>query len=78
LETSLDLEIFRNRGFQPGRVDLEIFRNRGFQPGRAIPDIVKLLERCHGGTRWAHGYGAQGTREWVRDTRRWRRTLNDR
>ena len=45
---------------------------------RVIPDMIKLLERCHGGTRWAHGYGAQSTWEWLRDTRRWRRTLNDR
>jgi len=29
-----------------------------------------LLERCHGGTRWAHGCGAQCTQVWVADTRR--------
>ena len=29
-----------------------------------------LLERCHGGTRWAHGYDAQGTQEWVVGMRR--------
>ena len=28
-----------------------------------------LLERCHGGTRWAHGCGAQCTQVWVVDTR---------
>jgi len=33
-----------------------------------------LLERCHGGKRWAHGHSAQGTQEWVRDTQ----TLDDR
>jgi len=32
--------------------------------------IFILLERCHGGTRWAHGYGAQVTQVWVIDTRR--------
>jgi len=31
---------------------------------------VRVLERCHGGARWAHGYGAQGTQVWVIDTRR--------
>ena len=30
----------------------------------------RVLERCHGGTRWAHGYGEQGTQVWVIDTRR--------
>ena len=29
-----------------------------------------ILERCHGGTRWAHGCGAQCTQVWVVDTRR--------
>jgi len=31
---------------------------------------LRLLERCHGGTRWAHGCGAQGTQVRVIDTRR--------
>jgi len=38
----------------------KLLETEGF---RVIPDIIKLLERCHGGTRWAHGCGAQGTRE---------------
>ena len=32
--------------------------------------IIYILELCHGGRRWDHVYGAQGTREWVIDTRR--------
>ena len=31
---------------------------------------IHILERCHGGTRWAHGCDAQGTQVWVLDTRR--------
>jgi len=33
-------------------------------------ECVRVLERCHGGTRWAHGCGAQCTQVWVVDTRR--------
>ena len=29
-----------------------------------------IPERCRGGTRWAHGCGAQGKQVWVIDTRR--------
>jgi len=29
---------------------------------------LQLLEPCHGGMRWAHGYDVQGTQEWVGGT----------
>ena len=30
---------------------------------------ICTLERCHGGTGWAHDYHVQGTQEWVGGTR---------
>ena len=41
---------------------------------RNFKSNASLLKRCHGGTRWAHGCGAQGTQVWVVDTRRGGRT----